>query len=127
MSIQVILDPRILNGSPEREDHDVPPPLEPIPRPIFLTDSDYLEDPSFFEENHPDSFDRYRSKKCPTPPRHLSNNLDRQLEGRMSDAENDNLPALEPAGEAAEVPKKNQKPKEPPVTFREFDVSQLFF
>jgi hypothetical protein len=41
----------------------------------------------------------------------------------MSGHENDNIPALE-AAEEAEVPKKSQKPKEPPVTFREFNVSQ---
>ena len=33
----------------------------------------------------------------------------------------------EGAGEAAAAPKKNQKPAEPPITFREFDVSVYNF
>jgi len=118
------LDPTSLNGSPEREDPDHLPPLESIPRPIFLTDPSYLESSSsYLEENHSNNFDQFRSKKCPTPPRHLPNSS-RSFEPEMSDHENDNLPGLEPA-EEAEAPKKSQKPKEPPVTFREFNVSLL--
>ena len=115
------LDPALVNGSPER---DLPPPLEPIHhRSIFLTDA---EDPELFEQNLSETFNRYRNKKCPTPPRQFSNTFDsNSSEAIMSDHDNDNMPALEPAGEAAEAPKKNQKPKEPPVTFREFDVSLI--
>ena len=70
------LDPTLLNGSPEREDRDdLPPPLEPIPRPIFLTDPSYLVEgpPEPFEEDDlSNNFDRIRTKKCPTPPRNPS-------------------------------------------------------
>lgn len=34
-------------------------------------------------------------------------------------------PAVEGSDEPIEVPKRDQTPKEPPVTFRDFDVSQF--
>ena len=108
----VDLNPTESNGSPEREDRDQPPPLEPIQRPIFLTDPGYL-----VEEDRPSHFDRIRG----TPPR-LAPESDQIFGQNMSDHESDNLPALE-ATEVAEAPKKSQKPKEPPVTFRDFNVS----
>ena len=39
------------------------------------------------------------------------------------------IPIAPPADsdEPIEVPKRDQKPKEPPVTFREFDVSSYIF
>jgi len=65
-----------LNGSPEREDReDLPPPLERIHRPIFLTDPSYLVDdpPDLIEESDlSNNFDRIRTKKSPTPPRNPS-------------------------------------------------------
>ena len=110
--LAVDLNPTESNGSPEREDPDQPPPLEPIQRPIFLTDPGYL-----VEEDRPSHFDRIRG----TPPR-LAPESDQIFGQNMSDHESDNLPALE-ATEVAEAPKKSQKPKEPPVTFRDFNVS----
>ena len=40
-------------------------------------------------------------------------------------SEQEQVPAQQDLDEAIEVPKRNQTPAEPPVTFREFNVSPL--
>ncbi len=42
----------------------------------------------------------------------------------MAEQEAPPAPPAGDGGDVVEVPKKNQTPKEPPVTFRDFDVSQ---
>jgi hypothetical protein len=62
-------DPDFWSGSQDHE--DIPPPLEMIPRPIFLTDASCLEDLPDPELSN--SFDQHRYNKLPTPPRCSTN------------------------------------------------------
>ena len=53
----------------------------------------------------------------------LEEDRDQAATSEMADQETSNGADGAAEGEVVEVPKKNQKPKEPPVTFREFNVS----
>lgn len=132
------------NGNPislDSDDESLPPPLEAVP-----SESRVAVSPQRLGARK-----KVRSPPPPTPPPRKKETAPIPLAHSNSDAQNNNLvpisgpsspvpfnepisnPTTEMAAsepntiptedEGALPPKKNQKPSEPPVTFREFDVS----